>query len=456
MNSQLGKKSIGIIALLLFFAIPNFSFALTFDPNYIISDHELTNWQSATKDEIIGFLKGKGGALSAYYTSDLDNQVKHAGEIIYNAATRYQINPLVIVTIVQKEQTLVTRQAIKSTQYDWATGFACYDNRNPVSRFSGFTIQVDRTAWRLRYFLEHPWEFTYRAGQVYKISGRKVRPQNLATAALYNYTPYINGNKLFWQIWQSWFAKKGSLPNGSLVRAYGEKGVWLIQNNLRRPFYSRAVFLASYSFSKVKEIPKEELNRYEVGEPMSFSNYSLLKASGGEVFLLVDGYRRKIASDALLKEIGFLPQEIIPVEQTDLLQYPEGKTIATPYPSGAILQDKGTNLIYYIQENLKYPIIDEVILYNNFPYDQIIDSNTEELANFITTEPLRLRDGTLVKNSYSPAIYVIAQGKKMPIANMETFDALGYNLNNVLYINDAVLNLHPAGDILDIKNISRL
>lgn len=447
------RKYFWLLVILALWFLPKPILAVSFDPNYLISDHELVNSQSATKNEVVNFLKQKGGALAHYFTTDLDNQVKHAGEIIYNAAQRYQINPWILVTLLQKEQTLVTRPVTKSTQYDWATGFACYDDGGTVSSFSGFTVQVDRAAWRLRYFLEHPWEFTYRPGQVYRINSIKVRPQNLATAALYNYTPHISGNRLFWQIWQLWFAKKGSIPNGTLVRAKGDKGVWLIQNNLRRPFYSKAVFLASYSFGKVQTISKQELDRYEIGDPMTFSNYSLLRASSGDIFLLVDGVRRKIYSDALFKKIGWRPEEVVSVESSDLVQYPEGKPITTPYPSGALLRDKTSGLVYYVQDDMKYPIVDEMILYTNFPYDNITDTDSSELNAFNFGDPVKLRDGTLVKGYNNPAVYIVSRGKRLPIVNAATFEAMGYCWDNIITINDRVLNLHPLGNILDINKI---
>ena len=448
------KKIFWLLAIFLIGLLPKPIFAATFDPNYLISDHELVDARSATKDEVINFLKQKKGALAFYFVADLDNQVKHAGEIIYNASQRHEINPWVLVTILQKEQTLVTTPVFKNSQYDWATGFACYDDGQTVSRFSGFTIQVDRAAWRLRYFLEHPWEFTYRPGQTHKINGTKVRLQNLATAALYNYTPHISGNRLFWRIWQSWFAKKGSIPNGTLVQAQGDKGVWLIQNNLRLPFYSRAVFLASYSFSKVRTISKQKLNEYVIGDPMTFSNYSLLRASSGDIFLLVDGIRRKIYSDALFKEIGFRSEEIVSVDPADLIQYPEGKPITTPYPSGALLRDNISSLVYYVQDDMKYPIIDEIILSNNFPYDNINDVSSSELNMFNLGDPVKLRDGTLIKGYNNSTVYFITHGKRLPIIDESTFEAMGYCWDNIIKVNDRILSLHPLGDVLDINKFN--
>lgn len=440
------------IALLILPLIANAQDA-QFNPDYIISDHELTNFTVMNQEGVINFLKEKAGALANYFTNDLDNQLKHAGEIIYNASQRHKINPQILIALIQKEQTLVTQPAIKPTQFDWATGFACYDYRRPVSRFSGFTTQVDRAAWRLRYFLEHPWEFYYRPGQAYKISGKKVRPQNLATSALYNYTPYLRGNKLFWKIWQSWFAKKGPLPDGTLVRARDEKGVWLIQNGLRRAFHSKAVFLSRYSFGKVREISRQELEKYEIGEPMAFPNYSLLKASAGDVFLTIDNLKRKIVSSKIFRQIGFNPEEVITVDDSDLTQYIEDKPITTPYPTGALLQNKINGAIFYVKDEVKYPIIDKVILENNFPYNRIIQVGPEALEEFIVGEPIKLNDGALIKTRYREIVYVIAQGQRLPIADIETFEGLGYQWDLILTVPEPVLIIHPLGQTININQL---
>jgi hypothetical protein len=275
----------------------------------------------------------------------------------------------------------------------------------------------------------------------------------LATAALYNYTPYLSGNKIFWQLWQNWFTKKGLLPEGSLVRAQNDKGVWLIQNGKRRPFYSKSVFLASYSFDKVIEISPKELEKYEIGEPMTFPNYSLLKGSSNDIYLLVDGIKRKIASTKIFRQIGFNPEEIISVDDNELNQYPEGKPITTPYPNGALLQDTESGTIYYVKDEIKYPIIDKIILENNFPYRQILKVKKEELDKLITGEPLKLNDGTLIKIRDHPSVYVISRGQRRPIANPKTFEALGYQWKNILIVSDAVLNIHPLGEILDIDKL---
>lgn len=442
----------------------------SFNPNYIISDYELTDYQSMTVNDIQDFLNLTNSPLKNYITTDIDGRKKLASEIIYQASQRYKINPRVILVLLQREKSLITKKQINEDDLNWATGFACYDNSRPVSKFRGFTTQIDRAAWRFRYYLEHPWQFKFKIGQKTKTLvnwkdriftpqySKYVTPENLATASLYNYAPHIYDNRLFWKIWnwevwQKWIKKEGPLANGSLVRVKNEKGVWLIQNGKRRPFYSKAVFLASHTFDKVIEVSQKELEQYEIGEPMTFPNYSLLKASSGDIYLLIDGIKRKISSPTIFRKIGFNPEEIIPVDESDLKQYPEGKPITTPYPSDALLQDKLSGAVYYVKDEIKYPIIDKIILENNFPYNQIIKVEEKELDSLITGEPIKLNDGTLIKTKDNSTVYLISQGKRLPIINEETFDALGYQWENILIVSEAVLNLHPLGETLDINKL---
>jgi len=421
----------------------------SFDPDYIISDSELTDFQTMNQTEIQSFLEMVGGALKDYSTIDIDGQKKLASEIIYRASQDYKINPQALITLLQKEKGLITKKDPTNDEYNWATGFACYDHRGPVKRFRGFAVQIDRAAWRLNYFLEHPWEFTYRSGQIYRINSQKVIPQNSATAAFYNYTPHIQGNKLFWQLWQNWFALEGGIiAEGSLVRIKNENGVWLIQNNKRRPFHSATVFLMNHKFGDVEIVNKNELENYKIGEAVGFPNYSLVSLEE-EIYLLIDKEKRPI-SYKMFRAIGFNPEEVIEVEKNDIAFYQDGERVDSPYPNGALLQDEDSKGVYYVKGNIKQPIIDITILDNNFPYNNIIKISSTELSNFETKSPIKFRDGTLLKTPNSPTVYVISHEEYCPIFSAETFEAMGYQWDAIINIPENILNLHSPGEIIKI------
>ncbi len=434
-----------------------------FDPEYIISDHELTDYQAMTLNEVQDFLEKAGGALANYSTRDIDGKEKLASEIIYRASQEYRINPQFLIALIQREKSLITKKSPTKDDYNWATGFTCYDYRRPVPKYRGLTLQIDRAAWRFRYYLEHPWQFQFKAGVETKTLvnwkdkwlvrkyGRFVTPKNAATANLYNYAPHVFDNWLFWKIWLKWFGfQDKKFPNGTLLRAEGENGVWLIQNEQRRPFHSKNVFLLNYNFKDVQIVNRQDLESYEFGKPMAFPNYSLVSSPNDEVFMLVNDKKRLI-SEKIFRAIGFHPEEIIEVEDSDLTPYQDGEPILSPYPSGALIQNNDSKAVYYVKENIKYPIVDAEILNVNFPYSHIIKVDPQELAEFKNGESIRFRDGTLIKTPVSPAVYVISQGKRLPVSSAETFEAVGYQWDSIIEVNELILNLHPLGKVIKVN-----
>ena len=94
---------------LLLSSLPVFAATQTvFDPNFIISDPELWDYQSWSVADVQTFLVSKGSYLATYRAPDIDGFEKSAAEIIFAAAGRNQVNPKFIVVTLQKEQSLIT------------------------------------------------------------------------------------------------------------------------------------------------------------------------------------------------------------------------------------------------------------------------------------------------------------------------------------------------------------
>lgn len=192
---------------------------------YIVSDYVFTKKNTMTTSDIQAFLNTQvptcdtwgtqpsefGGGTrrqwaeahgySAPFTC-LKNYTqggKSAAQIIYTAAQDFNINPQVLLVLLQKEQSLVTDTWPLSVQYRTATGYGCPDNAACDSDYYGFTNQV---RWAARMFhaimIDSPtWYTPYILGNNYiqynpssSCGGSTVNIQNRATQALYNYTPY--------------------------------------------------------------------------------------------------------------------------------------------------------------------------------------------------------------------------------------------------------------------------
>ena len=197
-----------------------------FDAGNIISDYVMGNYNSMSESDIQNFLTSKNSCDDTdydYYRA-LSNGSSYewhwadghficlseekfgdgetigsgdtAAHIIYQAAQDYKINPQVLIILLQKETGLITDPIPNNGDYRKATGYGCPDTAACSSKYYGFKNQVRHAAALFRDVLDGGWT-NYPLGNNYiqynpnsGCGGSTVNIQNLATSALYRYTPY--------------------------------------------------------------------------------------------------------------------------------------------------------------------------------------------------------------------------------------------------------------------------
>jgi len=450
MNKNLIRKTFYLSLLFTFLFMP-FSTLATFNPNLIMTDTELTDYTSMTMNDIQNFLASKNSVLTYY----VDPNVRmYAYQIIYDSAQLYKINPKYILSLLQKEQGLITNPTPTMKQFDWAVGYGCLDGQACNNKYKGFGQQIDWGTGGTRYYFDHPEEFKYQIGKTYKIDGQSVTMINNATRTFYTYTPHIHGQELLYSIYNKWFGlnelsdgQTSKYPDGVLLQNKKDGGIWLIENGLKRPFTSKSAFLSRYSLEKVIAVDAKELDAFEKGEPINRANYSLLKDPTGKIYLLDDNKLRHIENEEIFRNLGFNPEEIENITTKEVQSYTLGEPInmKSAYPTGALLQDNKTGGVYYVKLGKKYPIWDKALLKLYFSDKKIIPVSPDELAKYLRGPVVKLKNGELVKAPNKPIVYFISNKQKLPIANVETFESLGYKWNNIIKISEKILNLHQTG-----------
>ncbi|MEK7139409.1 MAG: hypothetical protein AAB817_01790, partial [Patescibacteria group bacterium] len=267
MTMQKYQKYFLVSVILLALAMPRWAEATDFDPANVITNEDLRAKDSMSAPAIQKFLAGMPGTLATYQTmadgrdangDQILNTTMTAAEAFADVANRWSISPKFLLVLVQKEQSLVEDPEPTQKQYDWATGYGVCDNCSlsdpAIQRWKGFYRQINSAAAQFDYYLANPDEFRYQVGETYTIDGGTVTPQNTATAAMYNYTPHLHGNSLFYSIWNRWFAKV--FPDGSLVQVPGQAGVWYLQYGTRRPIKSKVALLTRFGSQPILGRPR--------------------------------------------------------------------------------------------------------------------------------------------------------------------------------------------------------
>jgi len=239
-----------------------------FNPGYIISDAIFFDSSTMSATDVQAFLSQKGArcvpasdgtpclkdyrqttptraadsSCPAQYVGAADET---AAQIITKVARACSINPRVLIVLLQKEQSLVTRTtAGNALIYQKATGFGCPDTAECDARYYGFFNQVYSAASRFQFYADNPTRFAHRVNVPTQqvryhpdatCGSSTVLIRNQATAGLYNYTPYqpnaaalaagygagdscsSYGNRNFWAYFSDWFGNPtGVPPRGAL------------------------------------------------------------------------------------------------------------------------------------------------------------------------------------------------------------------------------------------------
>lgn len=446
-----------------------------FNPNEIISDPDMVDFTSMSLNGVQSFLDSTGGTLGKYRTT-VDGVEYTAAEVIYSAAQRSQLNPQFLIAQLQKESSVVTSQS--TTYIDWAMGYAVCDScskEDPqVVKYKGFYNQVHSAADRFRSYLT---DLSTRNSTISgwgvgrtktTLDSVAITPANKATAAVFTYTPWegyyggnasVGGNSLLWDIYERFFPDRDSLasrlsyPDGILFQS-PSGSVYRLDDGKLRPITSRAALMANYDPNTILPVGYDVLNRYEQGSAISYPKFILIQSSSnGAVYIIDQHYRRRgITSKEMMRELGFNPEEVVPVNDTDLQTIPEGSplTTADKYPLGALLQNRQTGgVMYFDSKRILHPILDKSIMNKRFKGYTVYQEQPEIFNEYTVAGPVKFEDGTLVKIPERSTVYVIDHGKKRAITAPKILKKLG-GMKNVVQTSKKVLKLHEAGEPLTI------
>lgn len=442
-----------------------------FNPNYIISDYDITDYNTMDMAQIQNFLSSHNSGLTNFTCVDRDGKYLKAAEAIYNIAQTNKINPRFLLVLLQKEQGLIENPNPKARALDAATGYGCPDSGGCNPLWSGFWKQVNSASLQFIHYLENyrnsteqpkeicerepgecVYQYTYKKGGTYTFTNPYtketivVTPINQATAALYNYTPHVyDGNYNFWKLWRRYFSK--SYTNGNLVQVAGEPGVWLLQDGKRRAFLSKGALTSRFDINKVVTINKADLLSYPIGTPIKFPQYAIVKSPSGSLFLLVDNKKRGFVDKEAFKKLGYNPEEILNASWEDLQSYLDAPSITADdaYPTGALLQDKKTGGVFWVEAKTKAPIPDAIFLKLKFKNKKIIKVSATELNKYPTVSSIKFSDGELIKIKGGFGVYIVEAGALRPIDSASTFETMGYKKENIIEIPEKLFLTYPIG-----------
>jgi hypothetical protein len=248
----------------------------------------------------------------------MPSNAKGAAQIIWDASQQYNINPQVLLVLLQKEQALTLDDWPWPIQFQGATGYGCPDTAACDTQYYGFYNQIMNAARQFRLYANSPNQYNYVPGINNYIrynpnsscGGSNVFIENQATASLYNYTPYqpnqsaLNnlygsgdscgayGNRNFWRYFNDWFGTSltGTQPS-PLYKSDTNATIYAVSGNMKYPIPSWDV-MQNYGYQRypVAIVSDTFLSNYTTGAALT----SMAKKSndpGGTIYFFDDDKR---------------------------------------------------------------------------------------------------------------------------------------------------------------------
>lgn len=241
-----------------------------FDPTNIISDYNFFDSWAMTESEIQAFLEREGNPCGnsnclANFRANTPNASwdfgtcapyagaanESAARIIFKVQRACGLSAKVILVTLQKEQGLITASRPSDLVMRKAMGMACPDTSECDAAYYGFFNQIYAAARQLTWYT-NPGSSMYKSGK-FRVGelrpvqyhpntacgAPEIRIKNIATAAMYHYTPYqpnaasiaagsgvgdgcsSYGNRNFVRYYSEWFGSPSGTPVPAPLRIAG-------------------------------------------------------------------------------------------------------------------------------------------------------------------------------------------------------------------------------------------
>ncbi|MBU4331984.1 hypothetical protein KKD19_00195 [Patescibacteria group bacterium] len=239
--------------------------------------------------------------------------------------------------------------------------------------------------------------------------------------------------------------------NRKLVKTANKSSVYMIEDEEARPILSEAVFEENdLDWNEIETISEDELEAYAEGEELNYPDGTLVKGSGGTVYVIADGQRRGFKTRQAFERLGYKFGNVRTIRDAELNKYSEDTAVTeeSEPPEGALVREKGTAGVFVIKGGKQVPITSrEVFESNGYQWGRILDLDnsiirTRERAQ----ETLHHPDGTLIQEEGKPGIYVIDKGEKKPIISMEDLKSRKFNLQKLQKVKAVELKRLKTGD----------
>jgi hypothetical protein len=458
--------SLEFLALLFVFSFwPSMASAATYDANNVVFNAVFTNKNSMSAAQIESFLVSHGSFYKNYtipeYVSTpfpYNNGGNHTwgtvnvrqiydptgeqywgkkvSQLIYNECQAHNINPQLVLVMLQKESSIVTQGNPDSVTKAWPLFFGFnetmasygynYDQSRQVAiDYAGVGQQIAYTVnWlsvRYNSSLSRPPSDDVPANWA---------AVNQASRVLYTYTPHSQYN--VWSIMQSWFGGGtinypfGKVPNTNLAKS--GSNYYLIYGGTYYNLGTTSLAVQNYGHAIT-----ESLVARSGSDGGNLSNY--IKASTGPEYLVAGGLKYYIYPTQAFRNRWNLNSANAKVVSSSFLN----NIPSAPHSlSGLVTASSSSNVIYLIDQANRYQVYPTNAFLARF--DMSWGDAVVLPQSFINSLPSKGWLTGLIRGQTKGMIYFVDEGYGKPVLSMGIFYNWGWKSSEVTFLSDSYIN----------------
>lgn len=129
-------------------------------------------------------------------------------------------------------------------------------------------------------------------------------------------------------------------PVGFLAQDPRSGGWWWVEDDYRHALHDRALLVLAFYNRPQRQLTAEQIDRLVIGEPAGFPDGSLIKgADDPTVYVISEGRRRPIASEAAFLSLGYRWTDIWTVSARALMIHQIGEPVDLPDQAAPMVAD---------------------------------------------------------------------------------------------------------------------
>ncbi len=236
--------------------------------------------------------------------------------------------------------------------------------------------------------------------------------------------------------------------NGTLMRDLSNGDIYLLQSGTKRLVTSTVFIERQYDLNSVVSDTSGQLANYALGPALTPRVGTLIKsAEHPQVYVIESELKRPLTYLVFISR-GYSFADVKTLPQREVDAYPTGEWYWPPDRTMVLI--KGDPTVYVMDAGVRRPVTYFVFTQRQLSFRKVINVTPDEFSH-IPVPPdsywLAPLDGTLIKSSIDPGIYVIETGARR-LLSFEAFTGRGYKFSNVKTLPQAEVDIIRLGSPL--------